>query len=97
MLYSAKSARYADGYRLHIQFSDGKSGIVDFQKYISQGGVFLKLQALEYFKKFEINQDFGVITWGNEIDIAPETVYSDATNEPLPQWMTSPGAATKAA
>jgi len=31
----------------------------------------------------------GVLTWGDEIDIAPETVYAEATGTPLPGWMNS--------
>jgi len=30
-----------------------------------------------------------VLTWGDEeVDIAPETLYAEATNTPLPEWMT---------
>jgi hypothetical protein len=28
-----------------------------------------------------------VITWGEEIDVAPEVLYSEATQKPLPHWM----------
>jgi hypothetical protein len=28
-----------------------------------------------------------VITWGNEVDLAPEVLYAEATGEPLPAWM----------
>ncbi len=29
----------------------------------------------------------GTILWGREIDIAPETLYAEATGSPLPEWM----------
>jgi len=46
---------------------------------------------LENFKRFTVNQELGVITWDGEIDIAPETLYSAATQKPLPQWVEKAG------
>ena len=43
----------------------------------------------EFFRKFSVNEELGVLTWENEVDIAPETLYAEATGEPLPQWMTN--------
>ena len=42
---------------------------------------------MEFFKNLKINEELGVLTWGDEIDIAPETLYAEATNSPLPDWM----------
>jgi hypothetical protein len=44
---------------------------------------------MAFFKNFAINEELGVLTWGDEIDIAPETLYSEVTNAPLPEWMNS--------
>ncbi|RJR35535.1 MAG: DUF2442 domain-containing protein [Deltaproteobacteria bacterium] len=81
------AATYAGDYKLYVTFADGKAGVVDFAGYIQKGGVFERLKDIEYFKKFEINQELGVITWNNEVDIAPETLYSKALETPLPGWM----------
>ena len=83
------SAKYIEGYKIELTFEDGRSGIVDFQKYIKKGGIFSKLQDLELFRNFQINEELGIIFWDDEIDIAPETLYSDATGAPLPDWMES--------
>jgi hypothetical protein len=72
---------------LELTFADGKSGIVDFRKYIHKGGIFARLEDLDYFKRVTVNRGLGIIAWDNEIDIAPETLYSEATKEPLPPWM----------
>jgi len=32
-----------------------------------------------------------VLIWEDEIDIAPETLYAEATGSPLPNWMDSRG------
>jgi hypothetical protein len=91
MYYDAVSAEYLEDYKLKIWFADGKSGIVDFTPYIRKGGIFSKLAELENFKRFTVNHELGVITWYGEIDIAPETLYSEATQEPLPQWVEKAG------
>ena len=54
---------------------------------LKKAAFFLVLADPEVFKKVEINKELGVITWNNEIDIAPETAYSLATGAPLPEWM----------
>ncbi len=89
--YDVISAEYVGDYRLKLGFANGKTGIVDFAGYIEKGGIFRKLADLENFKKFEINHELGVITWANEIDIAPETLYCEATQEALPQWVEKEG------
>jgi hypothetical protein len=42
---------------------------------------------MEFFKRFRINEELGTLTWQDEIDIAPETLYAEATHTPLPRWM----------
>jgi len=83
------SAHYKGEYEIEITFEDGATGTVDFSKYLSRGGVFDKFKDKEFFKNFSINKELGVLTWNNEIDIAPETLYSEATNTPLPGWIDS--------
>ena len=89
MLKDVVSAVYKVGYQIELTFEDGVSGTVDFAKYVHQGGVFEKFKDIEFFKNFSINRELGVLTWGdNEVDIAPETLYAEATNSSLPDWMT---------
>jgi len=89
--YDAIAAEYLGDYRLRISFAYGKSGMVDFAPYIKKGGILGKLENREDFRKFTVNQELGIITWDGEIDIAPETLYSEATQEPLPQWVEKAG------
>jgi Protein of unknown function (DUF2442) len=81
------SARYVNDYKIELTFENGRSGIVDFMKFISKGGVFSRLSDLDLFKRFQVNKELGIITWEEEIDVAPEILYSEATGEPLPRWM----------
>lgn len=88
MYYDVVSVRYIENYKLEVTFKNGKSGVVDLEKYKNYGGLFQKFKDLEYFKKVQINEEIGVLTWPDELDIAPETLYSEATGEPLSEWMT---------
>ena len=79
--------RYLEGYKLELVFENGKRGIVDFQSYIKKGGVFNRFSDMEYFKQVHINKELGVLCWPDGVDVAPETLYSEATGEPLPAWI----------
>jgi hypothetical protein len=87
MLNDVISAKYKGGYKIEVTFEDGATGVIDFSKYLHEGGVFEKFRDIGFFKQFKVNQELGVLTWGDEIDIAPETLYAEATNTPLPGWM----------
>lgn len=89
MVRDVIKAKYIEKYKIELTFEDGVSGIVDFSKYLSKGGVFEKFKDMEFFMNFKINEELGVITWGDEIDIAPETLYAEATKLPLPGWVDS--------
>ena len=75
MLYDVINAEYLEDYKLEIEFENGCKGIVDFLNYTQRGGVFSKFQDLIFFTNFKISKDLGTIVWGDEIDIAPETLY----------------------
>jgi len=67
---------------------------------LKKAAFFLALRDPDLFSNAEIHRELGVITWNNEIDIAPETAYSLATGSPLPEWMekhevSAPDARTK--
>ena len=87
MYHDVTDIRILDGYKLQLTFDDGKSGVLDCKPFIEKGGVFSKLRDPEFFKSVQINSELGVLAWDDEIDIAPETVYSIVTGSPLPEWM----------
>ena len=87
MYHDVVKIKCPDDFSLEVIFDDGKSGILDCKPFINKGGVFSVLRDPAMFKQAEIHKELGVITWNNEIDIAPETAYSLATGEPLPKWM----------
>jgi hypothetical protein len=89
MYYDVVEARCLKGYKIELVFEDGKKGVIDFRKYVDYGGVFGRFSDIEYFGRFFINEELGTLCWPDDVDIAPETLYHEATGEPLPSWMTS--------
>jgi len=91
MTHDVVSASYKGEYRIEVTFDNGKRGIIDFSKYLDKGGVFDRFKDISFFKDFKINEELGVLTWGGEIDVAPETLYAEATRTSLPDWIEKKG------
>jgi len=87
MIHDVVSAAYQGSYRIEVTFDDGQRGIVDFTPYLKREGVFKRFRDLTFFREFRVDEELGTLTWGDEIDIAPETLYAEATGAPLPDWM----------
>ena len=68
-------AEYRGAYRIHVVFSDGVEGTLNFSAWL-QGPIFEPLHDHEYFKRFFV--DGGTVAWPNGADIAPETLYERA-------------------
>ncbi len=94
MVPDVVKATYKGGYLVEVHFEDGSSGMVDFSGYASRGGVFTRFNDLEFFRRFEINRELGVLSWGGEIDIAPETLFALATGASPAPWSASVTATT---
>ncbi len=86
-MHDVISAVYKGGYTIEVTFENGRRGVVDFSDYPARSGVFGRFADMDFFRRFEVNRELGVLTWGDEVDIAPETLYAKATGEPLPAWM----------
>ena len=87
MIHVVVSASYEGKYRIRVTFDDGKTGVVDFSKYLNRGGVFSRFKDINFFMDFSINPELGVLTWRDEMDVAPVTLYAEATGTSLPNWM----------
>jgi len=87
MSYDVVSAIYEGDYRIALTFDNGKKGVVDFSEYLLKGGVFDRFKDIDFFKDFSVNDELGTLTWRDDVDVAPEKLYSKATGAPLPDWM----------
>jgi len=86
MLHDVTAATHKGGYLIELVFDDGSRGVVDFSKYLTRGGVFERFKDPAYFQRFRVDEDAGTLIWDDEVDIAPETLYAQATGR-LPSWM----------
>jgi hypothetical protein len=75
MMLSIINAKYLNDYKLSIEFSDGRSGIVDLETKIKSFKPYYSLIDKNIFSKFEVDY---TIRWSNELDIAPEYLYFKA-------------------
>jgi hypothetical protein len=76
-MLSIISANYQDKYRILLEFSDHKSGIVDLEDFIMNGKIksFKKLQDIDKFKNFRVDY---TLKWDYDLDLAPEYLYFNA-------------------
>jgi hypothetical protein len=96
MIHDVVAAEYQGGYRIELTFDDGKKGVVDFTKYLKMGGVFERFRDPDFFRRFQVHTELGVLVWEGGIDIAPESLYAEATGSPLPEWMVADEPALRA-
>ena len=75
-LVHATSVEVVGDHRLWVEFENGARGEVDFSRH-RWTGVFAPLEDPEYFA--QVYLDLGAVTWPNDADIAPETLYHWAT------------------
>ena len=68
------SIKVLEKYCLFVELSDGVSGIVDLSKRLF-GPVFEPLKDEDFFSQAHIDE-FGVVCWPNNADIAPEALYA---------------------
>ena len=64
-----------DDYELILTFTNDEQKIYNCN-YLLEFGVFKELQDIEYFKKVSVK--YGTVTWPNEQDICPDTLYIDS-------------------
>ena len=89
MLHDVITAVYKDDYQIELTFDDGARGVVDFTPYLQREGIFKRFRDIVFFREFRVDAELGTLTWPDEIDVAPETLYARATGSPLPDWMTT--------
>jgi uncharacterized protein DUF2442 len=77
--YFVTRAEVLDDHRLYLSFEDGTAGEVDLSDLVAHGGVFAQLRDPVYFRRVRVDPDSGTISWPNDTDVAPETLYARAS------------------
>jgi hypothetical protein len=80
MLPHVVAAELANDYRIHLTFSDGVSGVVDFKEQVlGRGGMFSALEEPSVFNAFTIDAESGTLVWPNGVDFCPVTLHALVT------------------
>ncbi len=61
------------GFRLHLTYPDGVSGIIDMSESVGRG-VFTPLADEKFFEIVHIGR-FGQIAWSEDLEICPDAAY----------------------
>jgi len=74
--YDLQQIEVMDDYNIFLRFEDGKQGVVDLSAIVDSGGVFGPLKDKRLFRQAFIDEQWRVLCWPGDIDIAPETLYA---------------------
>jgi hypothetical protein len=73
-----QSVQVEANYRLRLAFTDGQCGVFDCSNLLDFG-VFRELREPEYFRKVKVIR--GTVSWPNEQDICPDTLFEEAVRK----------------
>ena len=77
--------QYDSGFKLLLQFEDGKWRIADLEKHLD-GEIFEPLRDAVFFAEVRLNSDIDTVVWKNGADMSPDFLYgisSPINNSPL--------------
>ena len=74
MIPRVAEASYVQDYTIHLRFTDGTEGDVDFRDEL-YGEIFEPLKDRTLFRQFSVHPEFHTLTWPNGADMAPEFLY----------------------
>lgn len=81
--------RHVGGYLLHLSFSDGTCGELDFrERVVGRGGAFHALENVDTFAQVRVDAEAGTIVWPNGLDFCPDVLYSEVTGKDLSEMGT---------
>jgi hypothetical protein len=79
------SVKALEKYKLHLEYDDGTSGIVDLSNFAGQG-VFKYWEENNNFFKVYIDEEGGGIAWSKGLDICPDAQYLKIKNLSFEEW-----------
>jgi hypothetical protein len=74
MFVHVAEAKYVEGYRIWVRFTDGLSGEIDLAGELD-GEVFEPLKDPRMFASFKVDDLSGTLVWPNGADFAPEFLH----------------------
>ena len=77
MIINVVKVQVLPDYQLELQFDNGEIKIFDFKRYLDYKCYRILNDVTEFNKA---KASFGTVSWGKDIDIAPETLYEKSVN-----------------
>ncbi len=77
------SVKHLGGYRVHLEFEDGRAGELDLGETIEFRGVFAPLRDESEFARVRVDPNLGTIVWPTGADLCPDVLYSKVTGKPI--------------
>ena len=81
ILHDITNAKALPGYKIHVVFDTGESGVFDCSPYLSHP-YWKRLSDPAFFRLVRI--EYGTLVWPDDIDIAPEDVWERCVRDPVP-------------
>ena len=76
--YLAKSAKALKNGRVGVTFETGETGVLDCKPFMARP-FWRKLSSSSFFRQVRVED--GILTWPENIDIAPEDVWEKSVRE----------------
>ena len=78
-MYKIINVKVLQNYQLELEFTNGKKGVVDLSHLVGKGVFTL----WDDYKKFEIVRigTSGELIWSDQIDLCPDSLYLQMTNQ----------------
>ena len=80
MIPKVREVKHVDAYKLWLQFSDGKAGVIDLAEEL-WGPVFEPLKDIHTFRQARVDPELETLCWPNGADFAPEFLYENIAGE----------------
>ena len=78
-LHSVLTAEPLEGYDVLVSFENGVRGIFNCE-YLINDPYWAKLKSPTFFR--QVRAECGTLCWPEDIDVAPESVWADASRHP---------------
>jgi hypothetical protein len=84
MIAKPVEVKALNDYSIFVEFADGMQGVVDL-KHLANKGIFCNWDKNNLFSQVHID-NYGAITWSEEIDICPDSIYLQLKGITFEQW-----------
>jgi hypothetical protein len=69
------SVEIVHGYRIRLDFDDGRRGEVDLAPFLGRGGFEAMTRDRALFEGVRVDPELGTIVWANGADMDPDVLY----------------------